>query len=186
MKPIPKVAIELFDGGWCYVHRPDRKHQIWVRVEPEEEMKGGLADYSAFRFKIVEMHIDSGQGKLDPSAIRNLPFSAIESLINEHGEEVWETLTPKVNFEKIRRSEIRHVTFKEVKRLKLSKPEDGKLSDEFLIQVANFYRQSVQIGRPPIVAISEEVKIPYGTADSWVRKARARGFLSRGDAGKVS
>lgn len=186
MKPIPKVAIEFFDGGWCYVHRSDRKHQIWVRVEPEEEVKRGVADYSAFRFKIVEMHIDSGQGKLDPSALRDLPFSTIESLINSQGKELWETWNKPVDFEDIRRSEIRNFTFKEVRRLKLSKPEDGKLSDEFLIRVANFYRQSVQIGKPPIVAISEEVKIPYGTADSWVRKARARGFLSRGDAGKVS
>ena len=149
-------------------------------------MKGRTLDFMDKRFKIVEMHIDAVEGKLDPATIRDLPFSTIESLINGHGEELWNSYSNKVDFDTIRRSEIPRVAFKEVKLLKLSKPEDGKLSDDFLKRVADFYIQSVEIGRPPIVAISEEARIPYGTADSWARKARARGFLSRGDAGKVS
>lgn len=186
MKSVPKVAIELFEGGWCFIHRPDRRYRLWVRVTPEAEMKDRVADFSSNRFKIVEIHIDGGESKLEWSALRNLPFSTIESLINSHGEELWEKYSKKVDFEMIRGSKISKVTFKDLKLIKLSKPEDGKLSDEFLRRVADFYIQAVQIGRPPIVALSEEAGIPYGTADNWARKARARGFLSRGDAGKVS
>jgi len=186
MNSIPKVAIQLMGGGWCYVHRPDRAHQIWVRVEPDGEAKNRVLDFAGLRFKIAEVHIYARNGNIDTSIIRDLPFSTIESLINSNGAELWEGYGEKVDLETIRRSEISRIRFKDVKRLKLSKPETRKLSDEFLSKVAKFYIQSVQIGEPPIVAISEEAGVPYGTADNWVRKARAKGFLVRGDAGKVS
>jgi len=167
-----KHLINVFEDGWSCVSILTSTDLIWVRVEPKND-----------RLRIVEIRCDKG---FDSTLLRAVPIAALESIINNQSTHMTNRTKNSMPFEKIRKRRIKHPGIKEVRRMKLSKPEDGKLSDEFLIRVANFYRQSVQIGKPPIVAISEEVKIPYGTADSWVRKARARGFLSRGDAGKVS
>ena len=186
MSPKPTVAISFFEGGWCFVHLPKNAVDIWVRVKPEGISRKNVLDFSNLRFKIVELRLDSGENKLDPNFVRAIPFSAIESLINREGLYLWETWNLKADFEKVRKQERPRVSFDKVKRLKLSKPQGRLLTDDFLKQVSAFYIQSVEIGENPIVAMSEVADVAYKTAESWARKARAKGFLSRGDAGKVS
>ena len=189
MSPVPKVAISIFEGGWCFVHLPKSSVHIWVRVKPfgEHNEKALSQDLEkGSRFKIVEMKLVSPENAIDSNFWQTIPFNSIESIINRERDSLWKKWSSKAEFEQIEKARVPRVKFQKVKRLKLIRPKEWILSDDFFKRVSEFYIQSVEIGENPIVAISEEAGVAYKTAESWARKARVKGFLSRGDAGKVS
>jgi hypothetical protein len=149
-------------------------------------LKAGVYKFPIDRFKIVEIRFDGGSEKLTKGSLRSFPFEIVESVINSNGLTVWNLISDKADFEILRKKRPREVKFENVERIKLPKQRRQKLSDDFLNLVSDFYRQAVELGEFPIVALSEDAGVSYKTAESWARKARARGFLSRGDAGKVS
>jgi hypothetical protein len=67
-------------------------------------------------------------------------------------------------------------------RKPLSRP-DGTDPDGFYREVAEAYREYAPRTRAPGSEIAREAGVPVGTARSWIREARRRGFLPPGRRG---
>lgn len=59
----------------------------------------------------------------------------------------------------------------------LVRPPDGRITDEFLENLAGMYRWAVESGRAPAPLIAESAQVPTRTVHRWVSVARQRGFL---------
>lgn len=68
---------------------------------------------------------------------------------------------------------------------RLVRPPDGRLTDEFLQNLADMYRWLVGTDRAPAPAIAESAGVPVRTVHRWVSEARKRGFLPPGIKGKA-
>jgi len=212
MSPKVKLAVTAGMDGWCYVHLPNPSERLYVRVEAFEdtllssEERDRAFDKPEY-FKVVELYLDGDGGVVTAEFLRLIPISAIESVINSsplkeqvfkgyysNGYTELEVARDLSHFQnnprnKARaREKIRRPTpeMAVVKRVSISRPKDGKLSDDFLTRVAKFYRVSVSLGEKPILKLSEVAEVPRETAVRWVKLARKRGFLASGEPGKVS
>jgi hypothetical protein len=57
-------------------------------------------------------------------------------------------------------------------------PQRGQpLTDEELLTVAELYRAAEHRGDPPVRTIVDQLRVPRGTAQRWVNKARERNLL---------
>lgn len=65
------------------------------------------------------------------------------------------------------------------------KPPSGRLTDEFLGDVAEAYRWLTDAKRPPAPAISEMSGVPVRTVHRWIYEARKRGILPPARAGRA-
>lgn len=70
-------------------------------------------------------------------------------------------------------------------RPSLSKPPDGRLTDDFLSDVARMYLAMISEKRSPGPAIAEAAGVPVRTVHRWVAEARSRGILPRATRGKA-
>lgn len=62
---------------------------------------------------------------------------------------------------------------------------DGKITDEFLRNLAAMYRWAVAAGKAPGPAIAESAGVPVSRVHRWVAQARQRGFLAPAIKGKA-
>lgn len=67
----------------------------------------------------------------------------------------------------------------------IERPLDGRLTDEFLENLAEVYRWAVESGKPPAPLIAELSKSSVRTVHGWVSEARKRGFLPPAVKGKA-
>ncbi|WP_411091356.1 hypothetical protein [Streptomyces sp. 049-1] len=70
-------------------------------------------------------------------------------------------------------------------RIPQIKPPEGRLTDEFLGDVADVYRWATDTGQPPAPAIAELADVPVRTVHRWVYEARKRGVLPPARAGRA-
>jgi hypothetical protein len=70
-------------------------------------------------------------------------------------------------------------------RFNLVKPSDGRLSDEFLRNVAGVYLATVEAKRAPAPAIAAMAGVPVRTVHRWVTEARRRGYLPPATKGRA-
>ncbi len=71
-------------------------------------------------------------------------------------------------------------------RTGLSRPPGGRLTDQYLRDVAAVYLAAIRAKRPPAPAVAEAAGVPVRTVHRWIADARARGILpatTRGKAG---
>lgn len=69
--------------------------------------------------------------------------------------------------------------------LGLKRPPGGRITDEFLENVAEMYRWAVEQGEAPAVSISGVAEVPVRTVHRWISEARKRGFLPPAVKGKA-
>lgn len=73
--------------------------------------------------------------------------------------------------------------------LGLTRPPGGRITDEFLQNIAELYRWAVESGRPPAIAIAHTStdghEVPVRTVHRWIAEARKRGFLPPAIKGKA-
>lgn len=67
----------------------------------------------------------------------------------------------------------------------LIRPPDGRISNEFLENLAEMYRWAVESGKAPAPAIANTANAPVRTVHRWVAEARKRGFLPPAIRGKA-
>ncbi|MFD5862605.1 hypothetical protein [Streptomyces chartreusis] len=65
------------------------------------------------------------------------------------------------------------------------KPPEGRLTDDFLNDVADAYRWVTETGNSPAPAIAEIAEVPVRTVHRWVYEARKRGILPPARAGRA-
>ncbi|MGX9887363.1 hypothetical protein [Streptomyces sp. NPDC002276] len=65
------------------------------------------------------------------------------------------------------------------------KPPAGRLTDEFLEDVADAYRWFIEAKTAPAPAISEMAKTPVRTVHRWIYEARKRGILPPARSGRA-
>ncbi|MFF2215028.1 hypothetical protein [Streptomyces antibioticus] len=65
------------------------------------------------------------------------------------------------------------------------RPPGGRLTDDFLEEVADAYRWFTEARRPPAPAIAETADVPVRTVHRWVYEARKRGILPPARAGRA-
>ncbi len=70
-------------------------------------------------------------------------------------------------------------------RISLAKPPDGRLSDDFLRDLASLYLAAVEAKKAPAPVIAEAVNVPVRTVHRWVAEARRRGFLPPARKGRA-
>jgi hypothetical protein len=70
-------------------------------------------------------------------------------------------------------------------RIKLAKPASGRLTDEFLRDLAALYLTTVEAGKAPAPAIAGIANVPVRTVHRWVAEARRRGILPPAVKGKA-
>lgn len=71
-------------------------------------------------------------------------------------------------------------------RYQLSRPATRRLSDDFYVSVAKAYTDAVAFGLNPRKTLAEDADTPADTVARWIMKARKKGYLSPGEAGKAS
>lgn len=177
--------------------------RLYVRVEAfESPLIDPVERARAFDvpeiLKVVELHIDGDGEILTADYLRRIPLSAIESVINAnqtafeiYGKfeggyiplDIARQLShfeglPKNKSKSKRKIDAPIPSISTVRRVAINRPKDGRLSDEFLSRVAQFYQVSVSLSERPILTLSESGKVPRDTAARWVKLARERGFLS--------
>jgi hypothetical protein len=69
--------------------------------------------------------------------------------------------------------------------LRLSPPEDGRLTDDFLRQVADAYHRAIQRQIPPAAALADQAGVSPRTVHRWVYTARKRGILPATRRGRI-
>lgn len=67
----------------------------------------------------------------------------------------------------------------------LQRPADGRLTDDFLRQVARSYDAALSRGARPAIALADEADVPAQTIRRWVYLARKRGIMPPGRQGKA-
>lgn len=65
------------------------------------------------------------------------------------------------------------------------KPPEGRLTDDFLNDVAEAYRWFTETGSPPAPAIAQIADVPVRTVHRWVYEARKRGILPPARTGRA-
>ncbi|WP_433541150.1 hypothetical protein ACQP10_08475 [Streptosporangium sandarakinum] len=69
---------------------------------------------------------------------------------------------------------------------KVERPEGGRITDEFLENLAVVYRRLVARGEDaPAVKIGKDANVPPTTVHRWIARARQRGFLPPAIKGKA-
>jgi hypothetical protein len=71
-------------------------------------------------------------------------------------------------------------------RFLLERPEGRRLDDGFFIRVARAYREAAALGLNPRQALARDSGSAPDTVARWVAEARKRGYLPKGQAGKVT
>lgn len=67
----------------------------------------------------------------------------------------------------------------------VTRPPEGRITDEFLEQVAESYRYYSSIGQRPAQEIAEAGGVPVKTVHRWVYEARQRDILPKGRTGRA-
>lgn len=70
-------------------------------------------------------------------------------------------------------------------KLPVLRPSEGRLTDEFLRDVADAYRWYTEAKQPPAPAIAEQLGVPVRRVHRWVSDARKRGFLPPARPGRA-
>ncbi len=73
----------------------------------------------------------------------------------------------------------------EAGRIPQIKPPEGRLTDDFLKDVADVYRWATDVKQPPGPAIAELADVPVRTVHRWVYEARKRGILPPARSGRA-
>jgi hypothetical protein len=111
---------------------------------------------------IVGMHVDGTPVTSD--LLRSLPIGRIETALNGDPIAVEQFL-----------AELQPLTRRR-----------GQDPDEFAALVAAYYNAFAMISPKPVKKLAEHAKIPLPTAHGWVREARLRGKLPKGQRGKAT
>jgi hypothetical protein len=67
----------------------------------------------------------------------------------------------------------------------LSKPPEGRLTDDYLREVASLYLREVGTKRSPAPAIARAAGVPVRTVHRWIAEARKRGILPPATKGRA-
>jgi hypothetical protein len=117
-----------------------------------------------------------------PTAVRlrDVPLARIEQAINADAKiRVWvEQGTDEQTLTRARSAAAA--------RPRLKRPEGRRLDDGFYQEVAAAYRGAVANGLPPSKTLAEDSDTPAGTVNRWIAAARERGYLPRGEPGRVT
>jgi hypothetical protein len=186
----PGEACVLGGDGWAFYTAGEIDEGVFLRLDRESPDK---------RLRLVEVRA-GGQGGLSAPALRELPVARIEAAANNPKEawrinqaikdgppidvsEPWSGSRLGSFFRDPRRVARRH---RVLRQLRLRVPKGAKKSDAFYSRVASAYSSEVSRGnRKPAVAIAEANGVPVTTVHRWIKEARRRGVLAKGEQGKA-
>lgn len=178
--PMKPLKITPAVGGWLHADWGDG--QAWVRFGKDEGDK--LA-------RIIELHTS------DPANARLVPLHRIQAAATARGSGLVQLMlalgidqeppagmlsgTPA---EAVAREVARKADSEP--RYVLKRPRGKRLPDSFFANVARAYQSAVAHGLNPRKTISADTKTTDSTVSGWVVKARALGYLPKGEQGKIT
>lgn len=192
--------VEYRAGGWVRV-RDDTGVTVFLRVLPTGE--GG-----AKRFR-AHLALMSSSDPITARTWRDVPFASIEGHIliaTSYGDAVRALMEQPAEvelsgsladlnryFDETEFSTGGHIPTDVViaepgeprANFELVRPPDGRITDEFLENLAEMYRWLVESGKAPAPGIAETADVPVRTVHRWVGEARKRGFLPPGIKGRA-
>ncbi|UGQ09116.1 hypothetical protein LO772_19355 [Yinghuangia sp. ASG 101] len=183
-------------GGWVRLVNLDDGRKAYLRVEPSKDENG-------LNRPVTRLAIMAGEDKpISVHAWRNVPIADVEYLLGGG----WADRAPySIVYEPARESpprlddldayfDVPHeptVYAERIKEAVNERPKDvrnpgGKITNEFLGELANMYRWLVSSGSSaPAHEIADQTGAPVRTAQRWIGQARKRGFLPPGRPGRA-
>lgn len=128
--------------------------------------------------------------RIDGTALRAIPLARIEASLNDAGRQAWALASapnePLMELERLTENPVPGAYQPRIggTRARLTRPSRGD-SEEFSRRVAEAYLQLGQASNKPAVEIANEAGVPVTTARRWINDARKRGYLPKGQRGRV-
>jgi hypothetical protein len=184
MEQLTHLDFEFGPGGWVKTNwrrGGGPEQSVWIRWAPPKRKRGGKP--SERRWSMEEVRIADPLGK--DVRFREIPLPRIYIAFNalEMADELYESLDDEVPADLERAMREKWQT---QPRIKLERPAQRKLDDEFFRMVAQAYRGAVIRGLPPVKTIAEDAGVPHSTVARWIAQTRARKFLPPPQQGKVT
>jgi hypothetical protein len=161
-------------GGWLHADWGDGK--AWVRFGKDKRDRLN---------RIVELHTS------DPANVRRIPLKRIHAAATMRGAGLVQLMLALGFNEQPPPDMFSRPVDKDVgqtleRRFRLKRPPGKRLADEFYRDVAHAYQSAVAFGMNPRQAIVADTGAADATVAGWVLDARKRGYLPKGQPGKVT
>jgi hypothetical protein len=136
--------------------------------------------FAMFRLKRAERYYIARLEIVTPNTqlLRDIPLARIEDAANANPT-IREWIDAGMDDDTIERAKVA-----KAKRPKLKRA--GALDDDFFRLVAEAYRGAVANGLPPAKTLALDSGAPPGTVNRWIGRAREKGYLPPGQAGRVT
>ena len=193
--------IEFRPWGWVRLREQEGGPAVYIQYE----ITGG---YGQGRLDMQCVVMMAGQDDaLSARTWRRIPFSTVETYLNlSNARDIVtaQCATPAPSLEGLERffeESASYSTFtvtepsgmlvpdgaddEPARKLPQVKPPQGKLTDEFLKDVAAAYRWYADAQKAPAPAISEMAEVPVRTVHRWIYEARKRGILPPARTGRA-
>ena len=172
MGHVEPLTLTPAPAGWVFADWGDGR--AWVRFALDEHNQ--LASVS-------EVHTS------DPNAIRRIPLGRIHAAVTMRGAGVLQfALAMRIDEDPPASllsgppeggMPLEH-------RYRLTRPPGKRLGDGFYKDVAHAYQSAIAFGLNPRQAMVEDTGCTDSTVSGWVVKARALGYLPKGQPGKAT
>ncbi len=173
MKPLELTPAA---GGWLHADWGEGK--VWVRFGKDKRDRLN---------RIIELHA------LDPSpdSLRRIPIKRIHAAATMRGAGLVQLmLAAGFNEEPppgmFTAPVTRDTGMELARRHQLKRPPGKRLDDAFYKDVAHAYQSAVAFGLQPRKTIVSDTGAADATVAGWILEARKRGYLPKGQPGKVS
>jgi transposase-like protein len=185
----PSEACVLGRKGWVFYTPGEIDEGVFLRLARDSPGK---------RLKVVEVRAGGPDG-LSARTLRELPVARIEAAAN-NPREAWRVNQAIKDGPPFDMSEpyagLSSAFFRDpsrvarrqrtLRQLKLRIPKTARKSDAFYSRVANAYSSEVSMGnRQPAADIATANDVPVTTVHRWIKEARRRGLLAKGEQGKA-
>jgi hypothetical protein len=174
----PLLSFAVGPAGWVEVTRPDEP-PVYVRFTLNRDRK---------TWRLTELRVVHPTG----DQLRALPLSRIETAANANGLVATGLAIGRTQNEPrdvpawFRRHRARAEAMEAAGRYLLERPTGRRLDDVFYARVAEAYRGAVAAGLNPRQTLASDSGAAPDTVARWVGESRRRGFLPKGQPGKIT
>jgi hypothetical protein len=174
----PRLILAPGPAGWVEVTRPDTP-PVYVRFALNRDRK---------TWRLVELRVPDPTGDV----VRSLPLGRIATAANaSHAVALGLAIgrshdEPKDLAAWFKYHRGRADAMQAAGRYLLERPKRGKLDEAFYARVAEAYRGAVAMGLNPRQTLARDSGASPDSVARWVGESRRRGFLPKGQPGKVT
>jgi hypothetical protein len=195
-------TVDYWPGGWVRAKGPDLTVYLRVGRDPESQrallrvcaaiVTGGKPVTEAMWRSVPLAKIEQNMGVISaftspdidstisalstPADIQGFSIEALERYFDESDRlPVQGTIHTATGASDVSLAE----------QFQLSRPPGGRLTDEYLKEVAAHYLAAVEAKRPPAPAVAAAADVSTRTVHGWIAEARRRGILPAATKGRA-